>query len=183
MSVIKHLTPVNYKDYPEYMFAMIASFLPSREGDDLRMVAGDVCFKHTDKDGNTYKNGLLHSYNDLPAVKDSYGTQRWYKNGKLHRDTPPGAEPGDLPAVIYTRGGREWYKNDKLHREGDLPAVEDSYGTQKWYKNGKLHRDTPPGAELDDLPAVIYSNGTQRWYKNGKLHKETSPGRNQVIYR
>jgi hypothetical protein len=55
-------------DYREYMFAMIASYLPSREGDDLRRIAGKVVFRHRDNDGNTYKNGLLHSYNDLPAV-------------------------------------------------------------------------------------------------------------------
>ena len=32
---------INYKEYPEYMFAVIAAFLPAKEGDDLRKVAGN----------------------------------------------------------------------------------------------------------------------------------------------
>jgi hypothetical protein len=64
------LEKLNYKHYPEYMFAMIAAYLPKHEGDDLRRAAGKVIFKHTDDSRNTYKNGLLHSYNDLPAVID-----------------------------------------------------------------------------------------------------------------
>ena len=43
------------------------------------------------------------------------GTQRWYKEDKLHRD-------GDLPAFIGADGTQRWYKEDKLHRDGDLPA-------------------------------------------------------------
>lgn len=57
---------INYKEYPEFMFAIIASFLPKDEGDYLRKVAGKVIFKY-EKNGRTYKNGLLHSYDDLPA--------------------------------------------------------------------------------------------------------------------
>ena len=37
---------VNYKDYPEYMFAMIAAYLPKNKGNDLRRVAGSVIFRH-----------------------------------------------------------------------------------------------------------------------------------------
>jgi hypothetical protein len=31
---------INYKEYPECMFAMIAAFLPKDEGDELRRVSG-----------------------------------------------------------------------------------------------------------------------------------------------
>jgi len=60
---------IDYRHYPEYMFAIVAAYLPEREGDDLRRVAGSVVFKHTDRYGYTYKNGLHHSYNDLPAIR------------------------------------------------------------------------------------------------------------------
>jgi hypothetical protein len=29
------LSKVNYRHYPEYMFAIVAAYLPEREGDDL----------------------------------------------------------------------------------------------------------------------------------------------------
>jgi hypothetical protein len=47
------LSNLNYKDYPEFMFAIVAAYLPESEGSDLRRVAGDVVFRHTDKDGNS----------------------------------------------------------------------------------------------------------------------------------
>ena len=107
------LQKLNYKDYPEYMFAMVAAYLPSSEGEYLRLAAGSVVFRHTDRYGNTYKNGLLHSYEDIPAVLCET-RKSWYRDGRLHRDE-------DLPAVIdkhYT----EWYQNGKVHRDGDQPA-------------------------------------------------------------
>ncbi len=90
---------LNYKDYPEFMFAMIAAYLPSSEGYYLRLVAGSVVFRSVDKNGYTYKNGELHSYNDLPAVI-SGDRKVWYRDDKCHRE-------GDLPAII--NGARqEW---------------------------------------------------------------------------
>ena len=61
---------INYKEYPEYMFAIIAAYLNPKEGHVLRQVSGKVVFRHKDNHGNTYKNGLLHSYDDLPAIID-----------------------------------------------------------------------------------------------------------------
>ena len=53
---------------------------------------------------NTYdENGLLHSFNDEPAVITSH-VKQWYKNGKLHRD-------GKLPAVEYENGDVKYYIN------------------------------------------------------------------------
>ena len=110
------LFKIDYREYPEFMFAMIAAYLPKCEGDDLRRLAGNIIFRHVDTDGNTYRNGVLHSYNDLPAVI-SEDTQEWWKNGKLHRE-------GDLPAFI-SKDRKAWWKNGQRHREGDLPAFID----------------------------------------------------------
>lgn len=127
---------IDYRDYPEYMFAIIAAFLPTNEGDDLRSIAGSVCFKSVDKAGNTFKNGLLHSFSDLPATNTGE-YQVWYKNGERHRE-------GDLPAII-SEDFKGWYKNGGFHRDGDLPAVISS-DYSAWYKNGRLHRENglPP---------------------------------------
>jgi hypothetical protein len=122
---------IDYRQYPEFMFAMLAAFLPSNEGDDLRRVSGDVVFRSVDKDGNTFKNGLLHSFDDLPATNT--GEYRvWYKDGLRHRE-------GDLPAII-SKDFQGWYINGGFHREGDLPAVI-STDYMAWYKNGRLYRD------------------------------------------
>jgi hypothetical protein len=101
------------------MFAMLSAFLPEDEGHDLRRVAGDVVFRSTDSDGNTYKNGLLHSYDDMPAFVN--GTRhKWYKDGVLHRE-------GDLPALVDTYS-TEWWVNGQRHRE-DGPALVYYYNT------------------------------------------------------
>ena len=56
---------------------------------------------------------------------DENGTQRWYKDGILHRE--------DDPAVIYANGKHEWYVNGNRHRE-DGPAF--SFGEyEMWYEN------------------------------------------------
>ena len=145
---------INYKEYPECMFAMIAAYLPAVEGKDLRLVAGSVVFRSEDKNGNTYKNGLLHSYNDQHAL--NVGNKNvWYKNGVLHRE-------GDLPAVV-DEDKREWWYNGERHREGDLPAVID-VDRHEWYKYGKRHRE-------GDLPAVI-QEGRQEWWVNSIRHRE-----------
>ena len=122
---------INYKEYPEYMFAIIAAYLPENEGDDLRLVAGQVVFRHQDWKGNTYKNGQRHREGDLPAFIHG-DHQEWYNNGLLDREC-------DLPAVI-DRDRREWYKNGVLHREGDRPAIERVDGTKEWWVNYEFIR-------------------------------------------
>jgi hypothetical protein len=59
-------------------------------------------------------------------ITDKFGTQRWFLNGKYHRE--------DGPAVIYPTGDAVWYNNGKLHRE-DGPAIIYKDGTQFWYLN------------------------------------------------
>ncbi len=168
--MLSTIYPINYKEYPECMFAMLSAFLPKAEGEHLRRVAGKVVFRSTDRDGRTYRNGLLHSYDDNPAIVADNGTYKvWYKEGKIHRD-------GDLPAI--TRDDveyQEWYRAGMLHRDGDLPAIIGSDNHREWYRNGKLHRD-------GDLPALIdrYRYGLVReWHKNGVFIK--SEGENEEL--
>jgi hypothetical protein len=58
----------------------------------------------------------------------SNGTQKWWLNGKLHRE--------DGPAIIHQNGTQTWWLNDKRHRE-DGPAIIWPNGTQEWWINGK----------------------------------------------
>ena len=66
----------------------------------------------------------------IQLVIDEEETQRWYKNGKLHRT--------DGPAVIYENGTQRWYQNNKLHRT-DGPAVIFPDGEKLWYLNGVIY--------------------------------------------
>jgi antitoxin component YwqK of YwqJK toxin-antitoxin module len=64
------------------------------------------------------KNGKLHRFGNLPAIKNkrSDGRLEWYQNGKLHRDD-------DKPAVIFADGTKLWYQNGKLHRDNDKQSI------------------------------------------------------------
>jgi hypothetical protein len=62
------------------------------------------------------------------CMTNSFGTKRWYLNGKCHRE--------DGPAVEYISGTKYWYINGKYHRE-DGPAVENADGSKEWYYQGK----------------------------------------------
>jgi len=98
------------------------------------------------------KSILISSSSDIPInytghVKYSDGTQKWYKNGKVHRE--------DGPAVIYSNGTQYWYKNGEFHRE-DGPTVIHVDGKQYWYLNDKKYsRD----------------NYYRELYKQGKITK------------
>jgi hypothetical protein len=77
---------------------------------------------------------------------DDRGTQRWWKNGLLHRE--------DGPAVIYLDGYESWYLNGESHRI-DGPAVIGPNDCYEWYFNNEHHR-------LDG-PAVKNEYG-ELWY-------------------
>ena len=79
------------------------------------------------------------------------GDQRWYQNGKLHRE--------DGPAVIRTCGSEYWYRRGQQHRDGG-PAVKYVDGDMFWLQDGRLHRD--------DGPAVKYESGDESWWLHGK---------------
>ena len=159
MAQIITLSKINYKEYPECMFAIIAACLPSEEGRDVRSVAGQVFFRSQDEDGRTYRNGLLHSFDGQPALVVNGRHQEWYKDGKLHRED-------DLPAIMNPYY-QEWWINGKRHRDGNRPAIIDS-DIQEWWKNGFLHRE-------GDLPDFINGNNRnniRQWYNDGNLHRE-----------
>ena len=138
---------------PEFGCALVASYLEGEEGDLLRKHTGQVEIKE-ERNGCTYRNGALHSYNDKPAI-DTGLRQAWYKDGELHRE-------GDLPALIEY-GVKSYYIRGKLHRDGDNPAVE-SQEFMQWFRDGELHRDGDNPAVIDDFQ--------YEWYKNGKRHRD-----------
>ena len=85
------MNTINYRDYPEFMFAIVASYLTPEEGYDIRRCAGKTIYRYS-KNGDTYKNGALHSYDDKPAIITKT-SQMWYKDGIPHREA-------DKPAFI-----------------------------------------------------------------------------------
>jgi hypothetical protein len=70
--------------------------------------------------------------NNKPICEvDKAGNQRWYLNGKLHRE--------DGPAII-TKNDMLWYLNGKRHRE-DGPAIILYGGIEKfWWHYDMRHR-------------------------------------------
>ena len=86
---------------------------------------------------------------------DKDGTERWIKDGLLHRE--------DGPAIIEKDGTEYWYKDGKWHRE-DGPAIIEKDGTEYWYKNNLRHREGGP--------AIIYPDDTEYYYLYGKQIKE-----------
>jgi hypothetical protein len=140
---------------PAYESALVATFLDGKEGDFFRKSSEDVDIKEV-RDGCTYRNGALHSFNDNPAVNNNQ-KKAWYKDGELHRE-------GDKPALIELDIEiTSYYINGKLHRDGDNPAVESNCFSH-WYKDGELHRD-------NDLPAVV-DEFQYEWWVNGKRHRD-----------
>lgn len=89
---------------------------------------------------------------------ESDGTQKCYKDGKLHCDNGP--------AEVRPNGTQLFYKNGKLHRDGNLPAMVGVGGTKKYAVNGKYHR---VGGE----PAIIWSKSpyAKEWWVNGEIQK------------
>lgn len=141
---------------------------------DLAKSAAVVYKKHCNF-GRTlcYKNGVLHSMFDKPAVS-SFGRYEWWCEGKRHRDN-------DKPAIAFKSADtshKEWWFAGKLHRDGS-PAiehigVEESYlntdfTLNVWYRHGVIHKN--------DSPAIImtFKNNPQRfyheWVSNGRRHR------------
>ena len=175
---------------PEFGCALVATYLEGEEGNLLRKYTGQVEIKEV-RNGCTYRNGALHSYNDQPAINNNE-KQAWYKDGELHRE-------GDLPALIdhsFTTV-TSYYINGKLHRDGDMPAVE-SFEFSQWYKNGLLHREGGP-AVIDDFQYEWWFNGkrhrdggkpafdnertdTQQWWVDGVLIRSYFGGEDDISY-
>ena len=150
----------------------------------------DRTLKNTIKNEEWYKDGHLHSYNDLPAKIDRMGTKSWYKDGTLHRD--------GLPAKVLADGSEQWYCNGRQHRDGDQPSVTDvRMNRLKYHKDGRLHRIGGPAVVYTDkddyayyqegrlhsegdIPSLYVTNTrgnmtTEKWHVRGHLHREGSP--------
>lgn len=87
-------------------------------------------------------------------VIDEFGSQRWLKDHKYHRE--------DGPALIRWDGTERWFIDGKKHRVGG-PACTKADGTKYWYQHGRLHRT--------DGPAIIGSDNRLWWYiQNIRIH-------------
>lgn len=185
---------------PKEIHGLIASYLPDRSGNLMRMLAHNTIIKTTYNDC-TYANGLLHSFNDEPIIATSnnlkimqnyilvdIGDRIWFSHGMIHRT-------GDLPAVILD-DFISYYVNDKLHRDNDLPALITSIHSI-WYQHGKRHRDNNfayisiHGLKIwyqhglkhrdNDLPALIdEAINSSEWYQYGELHRDNGPAIIQI---
>lgn len=96
-----------------------------------------------------YKNGLLHSDNDLPAFSDGQ-IHEWRFNGKLHRDN-------DLPAFIEEIDDKLFFNGMYHLGKDDRPIIRGK--CQEWWINGKRHRE-------DNKPAIVCGD-RQEWWING----------------
>lgn len=83
------------------------------------------------------------------AEIDEHDTERYYKDGKLHRENGP--------AIIFSNGDTCWFLDGELHRIGG-PAREMNE-TKEWYVEGDLHRE--------DGPAIEWFDGTKSWMLRG----------------
>jgi hypothetical protein len=61
-------------------------------------------------------------------IIDEFGNDRYYLDGRLHRE--------DGPAIEFSNGDKHWYINDLFHRE-DGPAIEYPNGDKFWYIGGQ----------------------------------------------
>ncbi len=86
--------------------------------------------------------GLLHSFDDEPAVIYKDGTKWWYEDGEVSRR-------GDKPAVIWWNGVEEWWEAGVRHRETG-PAVifpvndnvhPERRGVRQFWQHGVLTRE------------------------------------------
>lgn len=126
----------------------------------------------------TYRLGLLHSYNDNPAVvvldppdeddlidathenslRDDGAPvwKMWMTNGKRNRTN-------GKAAVLYADGGSAWFVDGIPSRSMGLPNYVGYDGTMYWFnRNSELHRD-------GDLPAEMGFDGYMTWFNNGAM--------------
>ena len=97
-----------------YLYALVSIYVPEHFS-SLTQLAGGLFIKEI-RDGNTYANGVLHSFNDQPAVIGHDGAQFWYQHGQLHRDH-------DLPAIVGLDGYQAWCQHGQGHRDNDKPVL------------------------------------------------------------
>jgi hypothetical protein len=96
-----------------------------------------------------YYEEIIYNKNHSHIIEED-GTEKYFKNGKLHRETEP--------AITYPNGRREWYTDGELDKER-YPAVITENGTYKWYSFGKLHNRKGP--------AIVYPDGSYEFWIEG----------------
>jgi hypothetical protein len=74
----------NIINFPKEINALISIYLEDDEGDYFRDQAEDFIIKEI-RGNKTYGNGVLHSFNDMPAIiwRDVFnkvGTQYWFQS-------------------------------------------------------------------------------------------------------
>lgn len=83
-------------------------------------------------------------------IIDGEGTERWFKDGLLHRE--------DGPAVIKKNGYKAWYKDGLRHRE-DGPAMINLDGSNYYYMNDKELKEKDYlevlNCPIEELPLFI----------------------------
>ncbi|WP_052764126.1 hypothetical protein [Microvirga massiliensis] len=129
---------------------------------------------HPDGTETWYREGKLHR-DSAPAVVKLDGTRIWFRYGRFHRE--------DGPAVEMPDGSRQWFIDDVIQTEITSKGVKLTYrkdstvtefpdGTTKWEEVDPLS-----GIELlhrDKAPAVVGPDGTE-WYRYGRLHRIGGP--------
>ena len=107
--------------------------------------------------------GLLHSYNDKPAIISGDGrTKKWYFCGLLHRSVGPSITSDEVTKYFFM---------GLLHRVGGPAVLSDSY--EYYYFYGCPHRLDGP-AIIED-PTKRYRCYSVKWFIFGKLDRIDGP--------
>lgn len=150
-------------------------------------------------DKEWYCKGELYKTQNLLFNDAKQFEERWFKDGKTHRDGAPAYSSPDVTmwyqyGQIHRIGGpayenksvKRWYENDKLHRVDGPAIVDETIERRKeWFLFGKRHRHGGPAIEQSknkewycfgklhrsDGPAIERENGTKKWLWHGKLHR------------
>ena len=183
--------------FPDFVCAITASYLVDDIcGNELRKICNGIIIKDM-RNGDTYKNGVLHSFDGEPArIRGTY--KEWYKDGKLQNEDSPAKieinEEGRLVEYYYTNGIlhrddgpaciqyriKEEYYNEYYYEYFSKEGIRKNISsinkrqfnlyTEKWVQNGWKHRDNDEPAHLE-----YYPNGSlyvEMWTHNGECHRE-----------
>jgi hypothetical protein len=165
---------------PHEIYALIATYLPGADGDLCRSLAGrcviredrvcepvDVismgnlsqfCRVLPEKLDCTFLNGVLHSFNDQPAIVGR-GCAVWVNAGVVHRG-------GDRPAV-HLNGSTMYIMHGVWHRGGDRPAVITKCQTV-WYDRGEIHNSRGPARITEQTWFTDDITTVTQYYYNGR---------------
>lgn len=94
--------------------------------------------KYIEANGNIYyyKDGKLHSYNDLPSFECPDMFQMWHLQNQLHRENGPALREINGASIIES-----WYIEGKRHRENG-PAIEYADGHKEWWIYGEKYTES-----------------------------------------